>query len=97
MSYEEVKVSEHLLLGIGDSEELRAKRVSTIKGNIAGLAVVYDYLKHQLDLLEKSELSDKAFDNPNWPYKQARLLGEKKTLTNLLNVLKFSKDFHDRG
>ena len=46
-------------------------------------------LDSELQTLEKLELSDASFDNPNWAAKQANILGQKKQII-LLKKLFFS-------
>lgn len=80
-----------LLSGFNETEEEKEKRRQTILSNIAGVAAVYDYLQRQLNILENHELTEATFNNPNWAYNQARILGEKRVLTKALKTLQFSK------
>jgi hypothetical protein len=60
-----------------------------IINSIPVLERIQDILKEDLDTLDKVEFSTKAYDNPNWAYRQAHVNGYKtayKNLDKLLNL-----------
>lgn len=48
-------------------------------------------IENDLEAISKSELSIKAYDNPNWAYRQAHANGYKKALNNLLTLVDLNK------
>jgi hypothetical protein len=60
------------------------------KENVLSSKLVLDKLRELCyNRLKNRELSS-DFDNPNWPYKQASLVGEAETLKWMISILTFS-------
>lgn len=61
-----------------------------------GCSVALDRLKsiliEELRLLSARELSEEAFDKPNWDYRQAYINGDKARLKKILDLINITKD-----
>lgn len=65
-------------------EEQKDKFLKTIYSSGAAL----DRLKEIIDeLLEEAELKSLGFETPNWPYVQASVIGEKKALNKIKDII----------
>lgn len=47
---------------------------------------IRELLQERLDFLERKETSDKAYENPSWPYLQADTNGGKREVKYLLSL-----------
>lgn len=88
MPDQSVKLYEQWYLGCKTKEE-RAKRYETITSNLGSLRVLKELLQKKIETTQEQVYSDKNYSDASWSQKQADLLGQMRTYSELLKLLKF--------
>lgn len=81
-----LKWTQHL-----DDQEQKERFKNEVLGSRKVLQRLADILKEDMQSLESKEISVKAFEDPNWAYRQAYYNGGKATYAALLKLIDLDK------
>lgn len=73
-------------------EEAKAQRVADVKANRLALDLLIPILERKLEELDQAQYGKKLYDNPNWAYMQADLMGCKRTINEILELVTLDKE-----
>lgn len=86
-----VRISGELLQTAFD-EEATQKLVNTLLSNSEGLKIFKNLIDKRIEVLEREVYNKKNYESPSWAFFQADLNGGLRQLTELSNLLQFTKD-----
>jgi hypothetical protein len=69
----------------------RQSRYDVVASNYRSLEVLYGLLERRKEALTRALLDKKNYESPAWAYMQADLNGQIRQVTELMNLLKFTK------
>lgn len=72
-------------------ERAREDFAKLLLNSTISLGRLREILEDKLEALERSELKTEHYDIANWAYMQADLIGAKRTLRNIIEMLAFTK------
>lgn len=70
----------------------RQSRYDIVSSNYKSLEVLYGLLERRREVLTRSLMDKKNYESPAWAFLQADFNGQLRQVTELMNLLKFTKD-----
>jgi hypothetical protein len=65
--------------------EAKEQVLTTVQSGVPALVLLRNVLKNKLAEVRREQKAD--FDNPAWPYKQAKLLGKEEALEDIIKLM----------
>lgn len=82
---QQVKLSLDWTKGMSETEKIEF--IGVLSKSVWLTRRIRELLQERLDFLERKENTDRAYENPSWPYYQADINGSKREVKYLLSLL----------